>query len=410
MPTLSTAVTASLISCAVATSAASAQTVLHYWDFSSTADLVGGVNTTMVGAPDLSLSPLYGEAYAGSGATLNTLINGVNGGSGYLLAEVFSGPTLEMDFGMNSFSFSYWLWDDFATDGDARGGRVFDNLAGTSTGIQIATTLANEWNFRVDDDNGAVNIFNNVMPFVTPVDQWYHVVGVVDRGASEVRAYVNGTLTATVPLDNNGTTTPMTGSVFPTQDMQIGVINDGLNAGGAQTQGLDDLAFYDGILSASDAAALASGAVNPLSFGAGITRYCSPGVPNSTGTPGSIDAIGSVLAADNNMTLTAASLPTSAFGFFIVSQTQGMVNQPGGSLGVLCVAGGVGRYVGAGQIQNSGATGTFSLPIDLTMTPTPTGLVPVMSGETWNFQAWHRDSVGGSAVSNFTDAVSVSFQ
>ena len=37
------------------------------------------------------------------------------------------------------------------------------------------------------------------------------------------------------------------------------------------------------------------------------------------------------------------------------------------------------------------------------------GTVGTMVGDTWNFQVWYRDAVGGSATSNFTDAVSVTF-
>jgi hypothetical protein len=77
---------------------------------------------------------------------------------------------------------------------------------------------------------------------------------------------------------------------------------------------------------------------------------------------------------------------------------------------VLCLGGGIGRYVGSGQIKNSGAGGAFQLALDLTQTPTPTGLVTVVAGDTWNFTAWHRDAVGGSVTSNFTDAVSITFQ
>ena len=66
--------------------------------------------------------------------------------------------------------------------------------------------------------------------------------------------------------------------------------------------------------------------------------------------------------------------------------------------------------MGPGQIKNSGAGGVFQLALDLTQTPTPTGLVTVVAGDTWNFTAWHRDAVGGSVTSNFTDAVSITFQ
>jgi hypothetical protein len=140
------------------------------------------------------------------------------------------------------------------------------------------------------------------------------------------------------------------------------------------------------------------------------SSYCGPGVVNSTGNSGVLSGAGSLVVASNDLTLTASSLPNNAFGYFLTSRTQGVTPQPGGSLGVLCLGGSIGRYVGPGQIQNTGATGSFALLLNLTQTPTPTGFVAVAPGETWNFQAWHRDAIGGAAVSNFTDGLSATFQ
>jgi len=154
-------------------------------------------------------------------------------------------------------------------------------------------------------------------------------------------------------------------------------------------------------------------AIDNLEFDGGPgtigTVYCAPAVVNSTGASGELVATGSAVASNNDVTLTASSLPLSSFGFFLTSRTQGNVAQPGGSQGVLCLGGSIGRYVGPGQVQNSGLTGSFDLVLDLTQTPTPTGFVVVAMGETWNFQAWHRDAVAGVATSNFTSAVSITF-
>jgi len=139
------------------------------------------------------------------------------------------------------------------------------------------------------------------------------------------------------------------------------------------------------------------------------SSYCAA-VANSTGNPGAIGATGVPVAASNDVLLRASALPSNAFGFFLTSQTQGTVNQPGGSQGILCLGGAIGRYVGPGQIKNSGAAGAFELRLDLTRTPTPSGLVAVSAGQTWNYQAWYRDSVGGSATSNFTNGVTISYQ
>jgi hypothetical protein len=139
------------------------------------------------------------------------------------------------------------------------------------------------------------------------------------------------------------------------------------------------------------------------------TNYCTAN-PNSTGNTGAIRATGSASVTSNDLVLVAERLPNSSFGYFLTSLTQGTVPNPGGSQGVLCLGGSIGRYVGPGQIKNSGTTGTFSLALDLMQTPSPGGFVAVASGQTWSFQAWHRDAVGGSATSNFTNGLAVGFQ
>jgi hypothetical protein len=138
------------------------------------------------------------------------------------------------------------------------------------------------------------------------------------------------------------------------------------------------------------------------------TNYCTAN-PNSTGQTGDMSASGSASVAANNLTIEASDLPMNAFGYFLTSATQANTPNPGGSLGVLCLGGNIGRYTGPGQIQNTGASDSFDLLLDLTQTPTPTGFISVLAGDVRSFQAWHRDSVGGTAVSNFTDGLEVTF-
>ncbi|MEM1447610.1 MAG: VCBS repeat-containing protein [Planctomycetota bacterium] len=137
------------------------------------------------------------------------------------------------------------------------------------------------------------------------------------------------------------------------------------------------------------------------------TVYCMSN-PNSTGVNGSIRATGTTTRSLNAVTLNAADLPLSTFGFFITSRTAGLTNMPGGSQGVLCLGGAIGRF--QQQIQFTGVTGGFKVTIDLDALPAPNGSVTAAAGETWRFQAWHRDSVGGMATSNFTDATEVLLQ
>lgn len=137
------------------------------------------------------------------------------------------------------------------------------------------------------------------------------------------------------------------------------------------------------------------------------TPYCAANV-NSTGEPGGVFDSGTVVVATNDFGLGAHSLPPGEFGFFLLSQTQGFVQGPGGSQGNLCLGGSIGRFSRPGEILNARATGSFHLSVDLTDVPTPSGPVAILPGETWNFTAWYRDK-NPNATSNFTDGISVTF-
>ena len=119
-----------------------------------------------------------------------------------------------------------------------------------------------------------------------------------------------------------------------------------------------------------------------------------------------IEATGSAVVANNDVLLAAAQLPPNQFGYFINSQSQGLA-QPPGSQGNLCLSGGIGRY--SAFVLDSGATGEFSLQLDLTNTPTPGGPVAIQAGESWYFQAWYRDA-NPTSTNNFTDGVCILFQ
>ena len=133
-------------------------------------------------------------------------------------------------------------------------------------------------------------------------------------------------------------------------------------------------------------------------------NYCVAN-PNTTGSIGQLRAVGSPMAADNDLTLIASNLPSLVFGLFLTSPTQGFVTNPGGSQGNLCLGGAIGRYVGPGQVQAANASGILSLVLDLTQTPTPSNLVSIQAGETWNFQCWHRDGT----TSNLTNGLEINF-
>ena len=139
------------------------------------------------------------------------------------------------------------------------------------------------------------------------------------------------------------------------------------------------------------------------------TNYCTAAF-NSSGGRGTVSATGSNVLSDNDLAMTASSQPNDSLGLFLVSQTQVFRSNPVGSQGNLCTAGDIGRYVASVQIKNSGSTGTFSLLLDLTQVPQPTGLFYVQAGETWNVTTWFRDAIFGIPVSSSTDGIEMTLQ
>ncbi len=118
--------------------------------------------------------------------------------------------------------------------------------------------------------------------------------------------------------------------------------------------------------------------------------------------------IGSASLSVGDLTLTARLLPPQSLGDFLASLTAGSTFPVSGSIGRLCVSGGVGRAVGG--ILDSGPLGTFVAPVPLGAIPQPTGPVAAQPGQTWHFQAWHRTTPAGTPTSDSTDAVPVTYQ
>jgi hypothetical protein len=231
----------------------------------------------------------------------------------------------------------------------------------------------------------------NIAPNTANVD--VHVVFVCDTVTGFTTIYENGVNVGTAPY------------VFRLAGMVgIGQVHDPAAGDADPLFGqLYGVAVYDGLLPLAEILAH-----RDAYFQGGLgTNYCTPN-PNSTGATGSISASGSLQVANNDLVLAAEDLPLNSFGFFLVSRAQGFVPMPGGSQGNLCLSGAIGRF--QQQVQSSGATGSFSIPVNLSAIPTPTGAVMAQAGDTWNFQAWHRDASGGAPTSNFSDGLEVLLQ
>lgn len=154
------------------------------------------------------------------------------------------------------------------------------------------------------------------------------------------------------------------------------------------------------------------------SFGEDIgTNFCGANA-NSTGLPGTLSAGGSATIGNDDVTLTAACLPTEQFGIFIHSFDVPNAGFPSGD-GLLCLdplgSFGIGRFDGAGQVKNSGLDGRvdFSTSMGEWSTgglPTSVGVMAAMAGQTSSFQFWHRDEVDDVQSFNLTEGVAVTWQ
>lgn len=134
--------------------------------------------------------------------------------------------------------------------------------------------------------------------------------------------------------------------------------------------------------------------------------YCTSPA-NSSGVPALLVVAGSPQVAFDDVTLRCTSMPPQSVGYFIVSLDPGLVMNPGGSAGTLCLGGGIGRY--SSFAMSSGASGEIELPLDLGAISQPTGPVAVAPGDVWRFQCWYRDSILGIPTSNFSEGVEVTF-
>ncbi|MEL6905813.1 MAG: FG-GAP-like repeat-containing protein, partial [Planctomycetota bacterium] len=139
----------------------------------------------------------------------------------------------------------------------------------------------------------------------------------------------------------------------------------------------------------------------------GGSAFCGPVLSNSTGRFGRMGMSGSDVASEGRSTLHAWDLPQQSFGLFATSRTLASVGVVPGSVGRLCLGGTIGRFVAPGQIQGSGWSGSFTLEIDPGALPQGGTAAPAVAGESWYFQAWHRDVVGGAQTSNFTEGLEV---
>ncbi len=138
-----------------------------------------------------------------------------------------------------------------------------------------------------------------------------------------------------------------------------------------------------------------------------FSNYCQA-TSNSTGQTGSIDATGMTYFLNPTpISVTASNLPVNSTCYLLAGPSTGFVQNPAGSAGNLCLSGSLGRYLT--QVQQTSASGTALSTMFVTNIPHPSlGSVSLMTGDTYHFQYWHRDSSSsGAPTSNFTNGLTV---
>lgn len=152
---------------------------------------------------------------------------------------------------------------------------------------------------------------------------------------------------------------------------------------------------------------------NQVSGGAGISNawpyaldvcpaptLACDGEPNSVSASGaSLAFVGSQSLAMNAASLAAGDLPPSTPYLPILGMQPASI--PLG-MGVLCIGSPLFRLTPG--FASAGGQGTIVLDL-----PTPAPGATIQSGESWLFQVWYRDTVGGASTSNLSNAIAVPF-
>jgi alpha-tubulin suppressor-like RCC1 family protein len=132
-------------------------------------------------------------------------------------------------------------------------------------------------------------------------------------------------------------------------------------------------------------------------------KVCSAAA-NSVNPQGAfLTAQGCVGISANNLVFDLSGLPPLQIGTLFYGSTLGYA--PFGN-GRLCAGGAVQR---AGRALIASASGTLSIPVDLSQPPFSSGPQAILPGSHWNFQFWYRDPGGAPGTTNLSNALHVVF-
>ncbi len=152
------------------------------------------------------------------------------------------------------------------------------------------------------------------------------------------------------------------------------------------------------------------------------TSFCNV-ANNSTGQPTTLTgAFGSGVGSDLHLEVTQGVPGELAYFLAGNEVTSGVVISNGlnclvgtGTAQVFLynVAGGlsnsVGRFDSSGVFQNLAGTSSTGSGFDVPDTIPSSPPIMIMSGATWHFQVWHRDTPSAQGASNFSNGLSVTF-
>ena len=209
-----------------------------------------------------------------------------------------------------------------------------------------------------------------------------------------------------------------TGGLFPAADISQCV---GTYSGPFPPDTARIVFHYPGMMDDSLVADIQSLTIEPVFTSVG-TPFCDPAVANSTG----FGAVLSGYAGSNvgaNLHLEITDGPAGEFGYFLVGTATLMTGLPVGN-GSLCLdpaqplgrynqIGGdrfsLGQFDAMGVMQNVAGTSIIGSGFDVPSTlPLPSDPL-ILSGETWHFQAWYRDTPAGIGQSNLPNGLTVTF-
>lgn len=224
----------------------------HFWTFEGDfQDQVGGAHATVTA--DTTVTLVAGRG--GTGQAMATLAS-VGGDNDY--AKIAAASALFVP-GDGAFSFSGWF--RMAADtGNNRG--VFDFSGNGFDGPQMLLTATNSLNFRVDG-LGAYNLVSMVPNAAVEDGVWHFFAAVYDPSleSGTLKFYLNGSSPAATA--SRGATAATW--VAPHAASWLGTFNF---TGSRESKGLDgeldDLAYYEGVLSETQIQALFENAISPL--------------------------------------------------------------------------------------------------------------------------------------------------